>query len=420
MKVIKGRFPSEVESVCGLPVCESPQMKEIEKLIGKISRSDAPVLITGESGVGKELIARLIHQKSSRRENSFTAANASAYSSSVLESELFGHSRGSFTGATRDRKGLFVQANGGTLFLDEIGDMGAEIQVKLLRVLEEKVVFPVGSDTGKLADVRIVAATNCDLREKMKNGTFRQDFFYRIAAIQIHIPSLRERLGDIIPLAVYFISLEAEKMGVKPPRISKQVKQFLLSCLWSGNVRELKSVIESSLVFVEGESLEMEHLDFYVKRMKPDSDGVSKEAVSTADCCDCDKTCANVDSKTLIGLEKETVIRALEKAHWVQRDAAEELGITPRAMNYRIKKFGITYKRWYNHNGTEVTTRKSGRKRKEKESEEESLEDILRKNNWSLRATAKALSLSISQLKKLIKEQKIKHPEDLWFGSWVK
>ncbi|MDQ1284466.1 MAG: two-component system, NtrC family, response regulator PilR [Patescibacteria group bacterium] len=413
MKVIKGRFSEEVGSLLGLPVCESPQMKEIEQLIGKISRSDAPVLIIGESGTGKELVAKLIHQKSSRREKSFSAANVSAYSSSILESELFGHSRGSFTGALRDRKGLFTQAHGGTLFLDEIGDMGAEIQVKLLRVLEEKVVFPVGSNTDRPADVRIIAATNCDLKKKMQEGTFRHDFFYRIAAMQIYIPSLRERLEDIIPLAEYFISLESEKMEINPPSISRQVKKFLLSCLWAGNVRELRSVVELSLAFVDGYDLEMEHLEFYSERIKQES--VSKEAVSNVGCSDCGKTGTNVDQKMLVELEKETILRALEKSHWVQRDAAEELGITPRAMNYRIKKFGITHRRWYSHNGIGGLGQKSGKKRKE-----EVLEDVLHKNNWSLRATAKSLGVSVNQLKKRIKEQGIKHPEGLWFGSWVK
>ncbi|MDR3582996.1 MAG: sigma-54 dependent transcriptional regulator [Candidatus Pacebacteria bacterium] len=423
---IKARKIVNISSrVSRLPVCESPAMKEIERLSAKIARSDVPVLVTGESGVGKELIANLIHQKSNRFSGHFVAANVSAFSSSVLESELFGHVRGSFTGANRDRKGLFVQAHKGTLFLDEIGDISAEIQVKLLRVLEEKIVFPVGSDTARETDVRIVTATNCNLEDKIKKGTFRDDFFYRIGTFRIHIPPLRERLEDIVALAEYFIAQELHKLEFEAVKISKKAKQFLLSCSWRGNVRELKSVVTCALAFVENGILDLEHLDFFTEKT------------------------ALRSKKTLEEMDRERIIQALQDSSWVQKMAAISLGITPRTLNYKINYFGITHSSWRRNGPKEKTALSSENKEREtmevlglksmpeqkhcmvngvgddirpkKEGDEKSaLIEMLEKNNWSLRATANALQVGISQLKKLIKEQKIKHPDGLWFGSWMK
>jgi len=236
----------------------SPAMREIFSLLRKVADNRSSVLITGESGTGKEVVARTLHFAGTRREKPFVPINCTAIPEGLLESELFGHVRGAFTGAHTSKRGLFEEANGGTLFLDEIGDMGLGLQSKLLRVLQDREIRPVGGNHTVKVDVRIVAATNKDLEKEMEAGHFRRDLFYRLNVIPIHIPPLRERPEDIAPLTEAM--LEKHAGDDKPRRLSRAALDRLLACPWEGNGRELENVIERSLALCEGDVIEADDL----------------------------------------------------------------------------------------------------------------------------------------------------------------
>ncbi len=237
-------------------VAESSQMKKILETAKKIAPFDTTVLITGESGTGKEMIANFIHNNSLRKDKPFVAINCGAIPSDLLESELFGYKKGAFTGANTDKKGLIEEAEGGTLFLDEIGDLPIDLQVKLLRVLQEKEIKPVGSNKSKKINVRFITATNRDLKKMVEEGKFREDLYYRINVIPIHIPPLRERKEDIIPLARFFIKRFCSKYGIPQKKLSDNVKNKLLRYEFKGNVRELENIIERAVLTTEGEQIE--------------------------------------------------------------------------------------------------------------------------------------------------------------------
>jgi DNA-binding NtrC family response regulator len=240
-------------------VGNSPQMREVQKLIGRAASGSSSVLITGETGTGKELVARLLHDSSSRAAKPFVAVNCAAIPRELLESELFGHVKGAFTGAIADRKGSFRQADGGTLLLDEIGDMSLEMQAKLLRVLEERVVTPVGATRGERVDLRIIAATHHDLSKLVEERKFRQDLYFRLNVLPIHIPSLRERAADIADLAAHFLARAAapESMG-----LSETAVRRLQAHPWPGNVRELRNVMERAAAIVPGNVVDVSDLSF--------------------------------------------------------------------------------------------------------------------------------------------------------------
>jgi len=238
----------------------SPKMQEVYRLSTGVAATSSTVLILGESGTGKELTARAIHQHSSRAERPFVAVNCSAIPVDLVESELFGHVRGAFTGATATREGLFEAANTGTIFLDEVGDLPPLAQVKLLRVLQEGEIKRVGSNDTKIVDVRVVAATNVDLRNRIAEGAFREDLFYRLNVVAIFLPPLRERREDIALLAYHFLRKYAERSGRNVQRISPEAMQVLESQLWPGNVRELENAIEYALVFCRGDEILAETL----------------------------------------------------------------------------------------------------------------------------------------------------------------
>ncbi len=237
-------------------VAESPQMRRVIETAKKVAPFDTSVLITGESGVGKEVVAKLIHESSRRSKGPFIAVNCAALPENLVEAELFGYKKGSFSGAYTDKKGIVEEAEGGTLFLDEIGDLPLPLQAKLLRLLQEKEIRPIGSNRPKKVDVRILFATNRNLKELVDRGEFREDLFYRINVIHIHIPSLRERREDIIPLAYFFIKKSAEKFGVPVKELSEPAKRQLLSYDWPGNVRELENAVERSFILNEGDVIE--------------------------------------------------------------------------------------------------------------------------------------------------------------------
>ncbi|WP_297453599.1 sigma-54 dependent transcriptional regulator [Persephonella sp.] len=236
-------------------IVESKKMRDIIETAKKVAPFDATVLITGESGTGKEVIARFIHKHSKRAKKSFIAINCGAIPENLLEAELFGYQKGAFTGADFDKKGLIEEANGGTLFLDEIGELPLNLQVKLLRVIQEQEIKPLGSNKSKKINVRFIAATNKNLEKLVKIGAFREDLYYRLNVIKVNIPPLRKRKEDIIPLAQFFIKKYSLKYGIKPKTLSKKAEEDLLNYDWPGNVRELENTIERLLLTTSGNTI---------------------------------------------------------------------------------------------------------------------------------------------------------------------
>jgi two-component system nitrogen regulation response regulator NtrX len=248
-------------------VGESEHTRNVIELIDKIADSDASVLITGENGVGKEVVARLIHLKSSRRGEPFVDINCAAIPETLIESELFGYERGAFTGAISSKKGKIESANGGTLFLDEIAEMPLSLQSKLLRVLQEKIVYRLGSNKGVQVDVRFIFSTNRDLKTLVKEGKFREDLYYRINVIPIHILPLRERKEDIIPIAVYYLNAFSTKYGKKGMEFSDEVKGVFLRYSWPGNVRELRNIVERLVIMSKGGKITLDEVREYTSEI---------------------------------------------------------------------------------------------------------------------------------------------------------
>ncbi|MBR5493951.1 MAG: sigma-54-dependent Fis family transcriptional regulator [Alistipes sp.] len=246
----------------GRIIGSSPAIEHVRRLIEKVAPSDARVLITGENGTGKELVARWLHEKSARVGAPFVEVNCAAIPSELIESELFGHERGAFTSAIKQRKGKFEQANGGTLFMDEIGDMSLSAQAKVLRALQENKISRVGSDKDVAVDVRVVAATNKDIRAEIARGNFREDLYHRLSVILIKVPPLRERAGDIAELVDYFVAQIAAEHNVSPKRVDAEAMRALSAMPWSGNIRELRNVVER-LMILSGKSITAEDVKLY-------------------------------------------------------------------------------------------------------------------------------------------------------------
>lgn len=239
---------------------QSKSFLEVLKVAKKVSKFDSSVLISGDTGVGKEVLARYIHSISNRGKNLMLTINCAALPETLLESELFGHKAGSFTGAFHDRVGLFEQAARGTVFLDEIGDISKATQIKLLRVLQEREILRIGENIPRKVDIRIIAATNCDLEQAISQGLFRKDLLYRLRVIEIRVPSLCERPEDILPLTEYFIRHSSEKMNLPNLCLDKQCRKYFLSYTWPGNVRELQNAIEHAAILSGGGTIRLEHL----------------------------------------------------------------------------------------------------------------------------------------------------------------
>ncbi|MHB0974749.1 MAG: sigma-54-dependent transcriptional regulator [Thiobacillus sp.] len=270
-------------SQLGHIVARSPRMAKILEIVERIRERELPVLITGETGTGKEILAGAIHSVSNRSEGPFVAINCCTLPEDLLDSELFGHIKGSFTSATSNRKGLFQQAHGGTLFLDEIGDISPRLQAKLLRVLQEGEVRPVGSETAVKVDVRIIAATNRDLEQMATEGSFRSDLLFRLDVLPIDIPPLRERQEDILPLAEHFLDMERQRLKNGDLGLSPAAKQKLLDYDWPGNVRELKNVIERSFALYAGPVLDAGEVAISMHAPKPSADKRKSLAEMEAD-----------------------------------------------------------------------------------------------------------------------------------------
>jgi DNA-binding NtrC family response regulator/HAMP domain-containing protein len=301
---------------------KDPKMKAIYGLIRDIARTDATVLIQGESGTGKELIARAIHHESERKDKTFVVINCSAYPETLLESELFGHEKGAFTGALRRRIGRFEQANGGTVFLDEIGEISPQAQVKLLRVLQTQSFERVGGEDTVTVNVRVIAATNRDLAREVENGTFREDLFFRLNVIPIVAPPLRERRNDIPALAEHFLRGSAIELGKEIQEIGPNAMRILLDYAWPGNVRELQNSIEHAVVLAKGGRIEASDL--------PSAMAVRATLLS-------DRTMSALKES-----EKTTLHRVLEQCGWNKKEAAKRLGIGRTTLYAKMRKYRIT------------------------------------------------------------------------------
>lgn len=310
---------------------DSLVMKRTRATIAKLAKSQAPVYIAGESGSGKELVARMIHEQGPRAEGAFIAVNCGAIPEQLMESEFFGYKKGSFTGAVADKDGLFQAATGGTLFLDEVADLPMHMQVKLLRVIQEKVVRPVGATKEVPVDVRILSATHKDLAKLVSDGDFRQDLFYRINVIEVHVPSLREHVDDIPLLADFIIDKLVADSGMSRAEISSEAMQMLQQYHFPGNVRELENILERAMTLCEDDVIRPRDLKLGSAVANVDMSPVA--AVP-------DAKPAGLDP-FLGEMEKDAIRQALEKTQYNKTAAAKLLGISFRQLRYRLKKLGI-------------------------------------------------------------------------------
>ncbi|MDQ1317036.1 MAG: hypothetical protein QG588_685 [Candidatus Poribacteria bacterium] len=306
----------------------SPEMEGVLNIAGRSANSRASILIYGESGTGKELVAKAIHYTSPRKDAPLVSVNCAALNENLLESELFGHEKGAFTGADRQRKGRFEQADNGTIFLDEVGEIPLTIQVKLLRVIQEREFERVGGNQTIRVDVRVITATNKNLEKMVSDGAFRQDLFYRLNVISISIPPLRERRSDIPPLVSYFVSKFASENNKYIESISKEAMDVLLKYNYPGNVRELENVIQRAIVMTRGKILTTDDLPIYMKSNK------SEDALPT------EKGRRSLD-EIVEELERKLISEALEQTLGNQSKAAESLGISERNLRYKLKKYGM-------------------------------------------------------------------------------
>lgn len=346
-----------------LMIGESPIMLQLKATLHKLARSQAPVYISGESGTGKEVAARLIHLLGPRSNGSFVPVNCGAIPSELMESEFFGHKKGSFTGATEDKIGLFQSAQGGTLFLDEVADLPLTMQVKLLRAIQEKKIRPIGSQQEISVDIRILSATHKNLQQLVQQGLFRQDLYYRLHVIEINLPPLRDRGQDILLLANNFIEQICQDWNIAKPTLSPAVKQVLLGYNFPGNVRELHNILERALTLSDGqeilpESLQInpEHAAAYASPLSsipvltaathiPELTHVVDKDATTVAATGAAKAPQTLPTEGLEAylenIEKQLILQALESSFWNRTVAAKKLGMTFRSLRYRLKKFGL-------------------------------------------------------------------------------
>jgi transcriptional regulator with PAS, ATPase and Fis domain len=315
------RVVRDVEEPLG-PVTKSLAMRQLVDLASRVAKVDSTVLITGESGSGKERIARLVHEESMRAAGPFIAVNCGAITETLLESELFGHARGAFTGANHDRPGLFEAANGGTLLLDEVGEVSSGMQVKLLRALQEREIRRVGENKSRRVDVRVVAATNRDLAHGVANGSFRQDLYYRLKVVELRVPPLRERRDDILPLARVLLASAALRMKRKIAALAPRAADQLLRYEWPGNVRELENAMERAVALARGSRVELEDLPEEVRQAFP-------------------RPTASVGTvRPLDQVEKEYILAVLELNDGNQTRTAEQLRIGSATLYRKLKAYG--------------------------------------------------------------------------------
>ncbi len=310
----------------------SPVMQEVVSTLKKFSQVEATILMTGETGTGKSFLAGSVHFNSQRRKKPFIHVNCANIPETLLESELFGHEKGSFTGADKMRVGRFEQAHGGTLFLDEIGELSLPIQSKLLRALESKSFERIGSNKTIYSDTRIIAATNRRLSRLVEENLFREDLYFRINILNVRLPPLRQRKECIRPVADFLLHKYCRALGRKRLSFSKEILEWMESYHWPGNIREMGNCIERAIILEEGNEIGWK--SFYLP-----------ESIKTGDI----ENGGPNQVRDLKQSEKEQVLKALEQSYWVQKHAAERLGVSPRALNYKIKKFNISHPGWRKH-----------------------------------------------------------------------
>ncbi len=312
---------------------DSAEIQQVKSLVTKLGRSQAPVYISGESGTGKELAAKCIHHQSARAEGPFIAVNCGAIPENLMESELFGHKKGAFTGAYQDKTGLFQAANGGTLFLDEVADLPLAMQVKLLRVIQEKKVRMVGESSEVTIDVRIISATHKDLSTMMDQGLFRQDLYYRLNVIQLSMPSLRARIEDVPLLAKHLITLLADKLQLaEMPSIANNAMQALMRYDFPGNVRELENLLERTLALCDNNIITEDDLWFSENNSNTNLNSQTKVSANKTDL---------PLPEYLEQIEKQAIVQALEKTRFNKTAAAKALGVSFRTLRYKLDKLGI-------------------------------------------------------------------------------
>ena len=311
----------------------SSSMKLVLKSLEKFAKTDSTILITGATGTGKSFLSGTVHYNSPRKQKPFIKINCANIPEDLLESELFGHEKGAFTSADKLRVGRFEQASGGTLFLDEIGEISLGLQTKLLRVLEEKCFERVGGNKTIYADVRVIAATNKDLPEQIRNGKFREDLYYRINVLPIRLPDLRERHQCLLPLAQFFLTKYAVSLGSDVRGFTDKALEQIRKYSWPGNIRQLANTIERAVILEDDDLIDTYNLSLPIeKRVRR---GIGQTSLPV--------------NGSLVGQEKELILNALEECLWVQKNAATKLGVSPRALNYKVKKFGITHPNWRKH-----------------------------------------------------------------------
>jgi two-component system response regulator PilR (NtrC family) len=319
---------------------EDSSVDVLRRQIQKLARSHAPVFIGGESGTGKELVARLIHANGPRARGPFVPVNCGAIPSELMESEFFGHIKGSFTGATADKVGLFEAANGGTLFLDEVADLPLTMQVKLLRAIQEKAVRPIGGHTETTIDTRILSATHKDLAGEVEAERFRGDLYYRINVIPLQVPSLRQRSRDIPLLADYFVTQLASNCGIDRPILADDAMAKLMAYHFPGNIRELENILERAITLCEGQTIRAEDLQLDLKLPEASERQISNDDVPGITAINTDQPIHSLEN-FLEDIEKDVIQKALERSRWNKTEAAKSLGITFRALRYRLKKLQL-------------------------------------------------------------------------------
>lgn len=321
---------------------QSPIMQSLKQTLRKLSRSQAPVYIAGESGTGKEVVARLIHQLSNRNEGPFIPVNCGAIPQELMESEFFGHKKGSFTGAHQDKIGLFQAANNGTLFLDEVADLPIAMQVKLLRAIQEKKIRPIGSDQEISVDIRILSATHKNLEAMVQDGKFRQDLFFRIHVIDVRIPPLRERGNDILILAEHFLQQICKDWQLDSMVLAPETKAHLLEGYYEGNVRELRNIMERAVTLCEGNMIHVEHIAG-LRRQQSIVNTLESEHQNPSAAAPSKKMGLPKEGLEdyLADIEKRLLIEALDSTHWNRTLAAKKLGMSFRSLRYRLKKFEL-------------------------------------------------------------------------------
>ncbi len=320
---------------------ESLQIKKVFKIVDRVARTDSSVIIAGETGTGKELVASAIHYNSARADGPFVRVNCAALPEQLLESELFGHEKGAFTGADRARVGRFEHANGGTLFLDEVSDMSLVTQAKVLRVIQEKEFERLGSNETVKTDVRILSATNRDLMDRIRQGLFREDLYYRLNVVTIRLPPLRDREGDIALLVQFFLKRISAEMNKSIRGVEPRAMKALTEYPWPGNIRELENTMERAILLAEGDTITTDDIELFMA----DQEQSLASAIQLPP--------AGI---RLADAERELIRQALGRCSWVQKDAARLLGISTRALNYKVKQFGFTHPGW-KHNRDDARER---------------------------------------------------------------